>query len=245
MHQRIGENRRQVDSRGQRILSVHSTNGHCDAQIHWFGCTRIYFTVRYLQSRGTLLQVGLSASPTDGRHELRASLAGRHWWKQGGWKLRSHHEGSISGGAKYYGQVLWLYNDEVTEVGAMNVFFVFQMDNGKLELVTPPLDRGDILPGVTRDSILHLARTGWGANFAVSERFPTMTEIQRRSENGTLLEAFGAGTAAVVTPIGCIQYKGKDIEIPAPGPIAERVWNEITEIQYGNNEKPKSWSVLV
>ena len=144
-----------------------------------------------------------------------------------------------------YGQVLWLYNDEVTEVGAMNVFFVFQMDNGKLELVTPPLDRGDILPGVTRDSILHLARTGWGANFAVSERFPTMTEIQRRSENGTLLEAFGAGTAAVVTPIGCIQYKGKDIEIPAPGPIAERVWNEITEIQYGNNEKPKSWSVLV
>lgn len=145
-----------------------------------------------------------------------------------------------------YGQVLWLYNDEVTEVGAMNVFFAFRMeeDGGKTEIVTPPLDRGDILPGVTRDSILHLAR-GWGDDFVVSERFPTMTEIQRASEKGTLLEAFGAGTAAVVTPIGCIQYQGKDIEIAATGPIAKRVWDEITGIQYGKIEGPEGWSVTV
>lgn len=144
-----------------------------------------------------------------------------------------------------YGQVLWLYNGEVTEVGAMNVFFVFQMENGKTELVTPPLDRGDILPGVTRDSILYLARQGWGDNFVVSERFPTMTEIQRASENGTLLEAFGAGTAAVVTPISCIQYQGKDIEIPATGPVAKRVWEEVTGIQYGKIEGPKGWSITI
>ena len=144
-----------------------------------------------------------------------------------------------------YGQVLWLYNGEVTEVGAMNVFFVFQMDNGKTELVTPPLDRGDILPGVTRDSILSLARKGWGDDFVVSERFPTMTEIQHASENGTLLEAFGAGTAAVVTPISCIQYQGKDIEIPATGPIAKRVWEEITGIQYGKIEGPNGWSIII
>ena len=133
-------------------------------------------------------------------------------------------------------------------VGAMNVFFVFRTADGQTELVTPPLDRGDILPGVTRDSILHLAR-GWAqddhGNLVVSERFPTMTEIARAADEGNLLEAFGAGTAAVVTPIECIQYKGKDIEIPATGPMAKRVWNEITGIQYGKIEGPPGWSVIV
>jgi len=124
------------------------------------------------------------------------------------------------------------------------VFFCFQTEDGKTELVTPPLDRGDILPGVTRDSILHLAR-GWGDDVVVSERFPTMTEIQKAADEGTLLEAFGAGTAAVVTPISCIQYKGKDIEIPATGPMAKRVWNEITGIQYGTLEGPEGWSVKI
>lgn len=154
-----------------------------------------------------------------------------------------------------YGQVLWLFNDEVTEVGAMNVFFVLaRTDGGGVELVTAPLDRGDILPGVTRDSVLHLARTKWQqANtsashqqqqqFIVSERYLTMTEIQEAAATGRLLEAFGAGTAAVVTPIRSIQYKGADIEIPATGPITKRVWDEITGIQYGTMEGPPGWSV--
>lgn len=144
-----------------------------------------------------------------------------------------------------YGQVLWLFNDEVTEVGAMNVFFVFQTADGTTkELVTPPLDRGDILPGVTRDSILELAR-GWDDGTVVSERFPTMTEIQKAADEGTLLEAFGAGTAAVVTPIESIQYRGRDIPIPATGTVTKRVWNEITGIQYGTIEGPEGWSVKV
>ena len=146
-----------------------------------------------------------------------------------------------------YDQVLWLFGeeDEVTEVGAMNVFFVFRHDDGVVELVTPPLDRGDILPGVTRDSILHLARSKWSEDVVVRERFPTMREIRDAAEAGTLLEAFGAGTAAVVTPIGSIQYQGVDIEIPATGPITQRVWNEITGIQYGTSEGPEGWSVKV
>lgn len=150
--------------------------------------------------------------------------------------------------AEGYSQVLWLYEengeDTVTEVGAMNVFFcIADRETGMTELVTAPLDRGDILPGVTRDSILHLAKS-WG-NLKVSERFPTMREIVEASEEGRLLEAFGAGTAAVVTPISCVRYRGKDIDIPATGDITKRIWDEVTGIQYGTMEGPPGWSVVI
>jgi branched-chain amino acid aminotransferase len=145
-----------------------------------------------------------------------------------------------------YSQVLWLFGDnhEVTEVGAMNLFFfMINKETKRKELVTPPLTRGDILPGVTRDSIIQLAKS-WG-DFDVSERFPTMAEIQEAAQDNRLLEAFGAGTAAVVTPISCIQYQGKDIEIPAVGEVTQRVWDEITGIQYGKVEGPQGWSVEI
>lgn len=75
----------------------------------------------------------------------------------------------------------------------MNIFFVFHNSiTGKKVITTPPLDRGDILPGVTRLSILELARS-WGDAFEVVERFPTMPEIREAVKAGTLLEAFGAG----------------------------------------------------
>jgi branched-chain amino acid aminotransferase len=174
----------------------------------------------------------------------------------GGNKVGGNYAGTMKAQdkatAEGYGQVLWLMNDEVTEVGSMNVFFVFRQDDGGMELVTPPLDRGDILPGVTRDSILHLARTRWSADMIVSERFPTMTEIQAAAANGTLLEAFGAGTAAVVTPIGSIQYRGQDIGIPTTPTngssgttVTQRVWDELTGIQYGTIEGPPGWSVRI
>ena len=149
---------------------------------------------------------------------------------------------------KGYSQVLWLFgpNDEITEVGAMNVFFyLVNKETGRKELVTAPLDRGDILPGVTRDSILYLARHWQDTDVDVSERWVTMKEVQEAAEEGRLLEAFGAGTAAVVTPISCIQYKGKDIDIPATGDLTKRIWNEITSIQYGTMEGPDGWSVKI
>ena len=148
--------------------------------------------------------------------------------------------------ANGYSQVLWLFgnNDEATEVGSMNVFFyMVNKETNRPELVTPPLTRGDILPGVTRASILDLAKS-WG-EFDVSERFPTMAEIQEAAEDNHLLEVFGTGTAAVVTPVSCIQYKGKDIEIPAVGKLTQRVWDKITGIQYGKVEGPPGWSVEV
>lgn len=77
------------------------------------------------------------------------------------------------------------------------------------------------------------------------ERFPTMPEIRQAAEDGRLIESFGAGTAAVVCPISCIQYKGVDIDIPATGDLTKRVWNEITGIQYGKLEDPKGWNIKI
>ena len=149
-----------------------------------------------------------------------------------------------------YSQILWTFGEEehVTEVGAMNVFFLLEkgVADGKgrrRELVTPPLTRGDILPGVTRQSILELAER-WD-EFDVVERSITMSEIRKASCDGRLLEAFGAGTAAVVTPISHIQYRGEDIIVPAPGELAMRLFDDLVDIQYGVVEGPEGWSVRI
>ena len=60
---------------------------------------------------------------------------------------------------------------------------------------------------------------------------------------GTLVEAFGAGTAAVVTPIECIHYNGEDLEIPATGEVTQRAWDQLLDIQYGNVEHPWSYKI--
>lgn len=178
--------------------------------------------------------------------------------------------------AKKHGcsQVLWLYGDDhqVTEVGAMNIFFALKKKNGAgIELVTPPLTRGDILPGVTRGSIVEMVRS-WPSSdgVEVSERFITMKEVLEAQKDGRvsccvcsvlnfswhvlmifllllqLLEIFGAGTAAVISPVGCILYQDKEV-VPAvcqeTGPLAMRLYRSLLDIQYGNVEHP--WSVVV
>jgi branched-chain amino acid aminotransferase len=99
-----------------------------------------------------------------------------------------------------YQQVLWLLDDQVTEVGTMNFFVHWTSPEGVDELITAPLD-GTILPGVTRNSLLALAKE-WGIN--VSERKFTMTELAQAVKDGRCYEAFGVGTAAVVSPVGKI-----------------------------------------
>jgi len=145
-----------------------------------------------------------------------------------------------------YDQVLWLYDDYITEVGTMNVFFALKKDNGTgIELVTPPLHtRDDILPGITRLSIIELVQQ-WSSsdNITMSERDITMSEIQQAINDNTLVEAFGAGTAAVVSPISCIHYKGKDLNINATGDITKRIWKEIIDIQYG--KVSHEWSLKI
>ena len=126
----------------------------------------------------------------------------------GGYKVGGNYGPTIKPAkaamAKGYNQVLWMFgpDDEITECGAMNLFFVWVNEDGVKEIITPPLTRGDILPGVTRRSILHLAQ-GWGTH-KISEEFVTMGRIAKASKEGRLLEAFGAGTAAVVSPIATI-----------------------------------------
>ena len=146
-----------------------------------------------------------------------------------------------------YSQVLWLFGDEgeITEVGAMNVFFFLEKGDGsgRRELVTPPLTRGDILPGVTRQSIIDLSKS-WG-EFDVVERSITMPEVRNAALEGRLIEAFGAGTAAVVTPISHIEYEGKDVEIPATGDLTKRLFSDLMGIQYGRIEGPDGWSVKI
>lgn len=135
----------------------------------------------------------------------------------------------------------------------MNLFVALKKRDG-IELVTPPLN-GMILPGVTRDSIIHIARDHISGkypirslpdNLSVSEREISIHEVIQAEQSGDLLEMFGAGTAAVVSPVDRVGYNGKDIHIPAGdgiGPIAKAMLERITDIQLGKVDHP--WSVVV
>lgn len=134
-------------------------------------------------------------------------------------------------------QVLWLDAVErryIEEVGTMNIFFVI----GE-ELITPPLS-GSILPGITRDSVIHLAKE-WG--LAVMERRISIDEVLAAQEKGSLKEIFGTGTAAVISPVGSLHYKGRDFLINngKTGVLSQRLFDEIQAIQYGAKEDPYGW----
>ncbi|XP_049639778.1 branched-chain-amino-acid aminotransferase, cytosolic isoform X3 [Suncus etruscus] len=142
-------------------------------------------------------------------------------------------------------QVLWLYGEDnqITEVGTMNLFLYWINEDGEEELATPPLD-GIILPGVTRQSILDLART-WG-EFKVSERYLTMSDLTSALKGGRVREMFGSGTACVVCPVSEILYKDQTLHIPTMdnGPkLASRILNKLSDIQYGKEES--DWTELV
>ncbi|KAI9839883.1 MAG: Mitochondrial branched-chain amino acid (BCAA) aminotransferase [Sarea resinae] len=152
----------------------------------------------------------------------------------------------LQAAARGFHQNLWLFGekDYVTEVGTMNFFAaVINKQTGQKELLTAPLD-GTILEGVTRDSILALARErlvpeGW----AVTERKYTMAELAEAADEGRLIEAFGAGTAAVVSPVRAISWKGRLVscglkEDEEAGELAARMKGWIEGIQYGDEEHP-------
>ncbi|MBU5466233.1 branched-chain amino acid aminotransferase [Virgibacillus sp. MSJ-26] len=140
-----------------------------------------------------------------------------------------------------YSQVLWLDGIErkyIEEVGSMNVFFKI---NG--EVVTPMLS-GSILSGVTRDSVIHLLKH-W--NIPASERKISIEELYQAHQEGALEEAFGTGTAAVISPIGELYWEGKHIYINdgKTGELSKRVYDTITGIQYGRVEDEFKWTVNV
>jgi len=139
---------------------------------------------------------------------------------------------------QHYTQVLWLDGVErkyIEEVGTMNVFFVIGD-----EIVTPVLE-GSVLPGITRKSVIELLKA-WGCK--VSERKLSIDEVMSAADSGKLKEVFGTGTAAVISPVGELKFNEKIaiINNGKIGELSQRLYDEITAIQWGKAEDKFNWS---
>lgn len=140
-----------------------------------------------------------------------------------------------------YEQVLWLDALErryLEEVGTMNLFVVIGD-----EIATPPLS-GSILPGITRMTVLQLARE-WGLN--IVERPIAFDELLEADRKGTLREIFGSGTAAVISSVGELGHANGTLTINKGevGPVAKRLYDAITSVQYGTAPDPHGWLTYV
>jgi len=160
-------------------------------------------------------------------------------------KTGANYAASLMAGeeAKHEGftQVLWLdgvHRKYIDEVGTMNIMVKIAG-----EVITPALG-GTILPGVTRDSALTLLRD-WGAK--VSERQISIDEVVAAHKAGTLEEVFGTGTAAVISPVGELAYKGHRMVVGGGkiGPTTQKLYDAIVGIQYGTAPDPRGWTVEV
>jgi branched-chain amino acid aminotransferase len=170
------------------------------------------------------------------RNHVRAVRGGVGFVKTAGnyaASLYAGEEASKNG----FTQVLWLDGVErkyVEEVGSMNIFFVIND-----ELITPELN-GSILSGITRDSVIFLAKK---QNMKVTERRISIDEVFEVHRSGVLQEVFGSGTAAAISPVGLIKHDDQTIQIGEGkvGSVAERFFNDLTAIQYGKVEAPDGW----
>lgn len=143
---------------------------------------------------------------------------------------------------KGFSQVLWLdgiHHEFVDEVGAMNIMFVIDDI-----LITPPISQGSILPGVTRDSVLTLARE---MGIKVQERSIKIQEVLEAYERGTLQEIFGTGTAATISPVGKLYYKDREMIINNNqiGPIAQKMYDTLTGLQHGIIKDTHNWIIHI
>lgn len=142
---------------------------------------------------------------------------------------------------KGYVQVLWLDGVErkyIQEVGSMNVFFKIGD-----EVVTPSLE-GSVLPGITRDSCIHLLKH-WGVR--LSERRLGADELFNAASDGKLVEAFGTGTAAVISPIGELNWNDRIITVNGGkiGELSMKLYETITGIQLGAIKDEFGWIMEV
>jgi len=168
---------------------------------------------------------------------VRAVRGGVGYTKTGGnyaASIRAQHDAH----KKDYTQVLWLdgvHRKYIEEVGTMNVFFKIG------GTVVTPAAKGSILAGITRMSCIELLKS-WGD--AVEERDLSIDEVFDAAQNGLLEEAFGTGTAAVISPIGELNYGGKIISINGGriGPVSQRLYDTLTGIQWGRIEDTFGWT---
>ena len=151
-------------------------------------------------------------------------------------------------GLEKYGcdQVLWLLHDFVTEVGTMNFFVFWRNEDGEDELITPPLD-GTILPGITRQSLIELMTEL--REFKVTVRDFKVQEMVKACNEGRMYEAFGAGTAAIISPVQSFLYQDQVYSIPievekGAGPLAQRALKMMNDLQYGVVKRP-DWQIPV
>ena len=170
--------------------------------------------------------------------DVRAVRGGTGEAKCGGNYAASNRAGKRAE-EKGYSQVLWLdgvHRKYIEEVGAMNVMFKI-----KGEIVTPALS-GSILPGITRKSIIEVLK---GKGYAVSERLLSIDELTAAMADGTLEEAWGCGTAAVVSPIGELAYNGEKYPVNGGqiGEVTQMLYDTLTGIQWGKIDDPYGWTV--
>ena len=173
--------------------------------------------------------------------DIRAVRGGTGYTKCGG-----NYAASLRAGEKAeelgFSQVLWLdgvHKKYIEEVGSMNVMFKI---NGKI--VTPSLVSGSVLPGVPRRSCIQLLKD-WG--YEIEERDISVDELIHAAETGELEEAWGTGTAAVVSPMGEIAYEGESHVICGGkiGPVTQKLYDTLTGIQWGKIPDPYGWVVPV
>jgi branched-chain amino acid aminotransferase len=167
---------------------------------------------------------------------VRAVPGGTGEAKTGG-NYASSLKAGLEAKKKGFEQVLWLdgvHRRFVEEVGAMNMFFAYED-----VVVTAPLT-GSILNGVTRDSVLKLAGT---MGFTVEERQIDIDELMADIRSGKLKEAFGSGTAAVITPVGALAYKNECLTVGngGVGSLTRKLYDTLTGIQYGRIEDSFGW----
>ncbi len=170
-------------------------------------------------------------------NDVRAVRGGTGEAKCGGNYAAATRAGDLAE-RKGYSQVLWLDGVErkyIEEVGAMNVMFKIAG-----EIVTPKLT-GSILPGITRRSAIELLAS---QGIQVSERLISAEELARACENGTLEEAWGIGTAAIISPIGLLNIGGKDYTINNGeiGPFSQKLYDDLAGIQWGLKEDTMGWT---
>ena len=172
--------------------------------------------------------------------DVRAVRGGTGFTKCGGNYAASLRAGERAE-EKGFSQVLWLDGVEqkyIEEVGSMNVLFKI---NGTV--VTPALN-GSILPGITRKSLLQILRD---KGYTVEERRISVDELIAAAKDGSLEEAWGSGTAAVVSPIGSLYYKGETYEVSGGqiGSLTQELYDTLTGIQWGKIDDPYGWSHVI
>lgn len=175
------------------------------------------------------------------RHAVRAARGGVGASKTAANYAASLHAATAAK-ARGYDQVLWTDAEEhrfLEEVGTMNLF----LHVGD-EIVTPSLDSGTILPGVTRDSVIRLLRE---RGLKVVERRITVDEVVQAHRDGVLREVFGTGTAAVISPVGALGFEDGDLTVGdgGVGPLAGQLFAEVQAIQRGEAEDRWGWTRVV